>query len=333
MSIQQQRFHRPSNLLLLLFALTTSMVLRLLSTQQQQEQLFLVVVQAYPNGAGSCIGGVAPVGDYHLALTTPSGAKRTVLKGALIDGKVSVLIDSNAKNPLVEGTPYVLQTQTSYTITVVTTQDPGYKGILIRMSNTDDSIDVRNDVLLEPSDALLQDAKACNTETNTIGLTHVSNTEKLSVTANLNFDKPGTILLDISIVGVNDDKASLYGYTGYVLQIEGEAVTDAPTVAPTMAPVLPPGMTSSPSTSPTRNDFIVETSSPTYNTILRLPTSTTSTRTTSTSQNNNSNSSNAIFMKTSNAGTCLSLWSSIRTITTAMFLVALSSSIPLLLLL
>ena len=227
--------------------------------------LFTNTAQAYSTGAGSCKGGdVAPVGGFHLELTNPDGSDRFVQSGALSEGMVSVLINDNMNDPLVEDAPYVLQTQTSYTLTIVTTQDPGYKGILIRFSNNDNTVDVPNDVLLQPTDSLLQLAMACNSETNTIGLTHTSKSEKLSVTTDLTFNAPGTILLDISIVGVNDDVASLYGHTAFLLQIEGDAATDSPTRTPTTSPTLTAGTTARPTISPTMDDFLIDTLSPTF---------------------------------------------------------------------
>lgn len=242
--------------------------------------LFTRTAHAYSTGAGACTGGVAPVRGFHLEPTNPDGSKRTVLSGALSEGMVSVLIDDNMNDPLVENTPYELQTQTPYTLTVVTTQDPGYKGILIRFSNNDNDVDVPNDVLLEPTDSLLQPAMACNSETNTIGLTHTTNSEKLSVTTDMTFNTPGTLILDISIVGVNDEVASLYGHTGFVLQIEGDAVTASPTGAPIVASTFPPGSTATPTVAPTISDFLIDTLSPTYK--IQPPTSPTT-----TSNNNN----------------------------------------------
>lgn len=221
-------------------------------------------VTAYPTGAGSCIGGMAAVGGFHLESTDPqTGDKRTVLTGQLSEGKVSVLIDD--ANALDFATPYGLQTQTDYTITVVTTQDPGFKGILLRYSNADSSIDAATQILLEPTDGLLQRSELCATdEVNTVGLTHTDNSEKLSVRATMRFDTPGTVQLDITIVGANDNKVSVYGYTGFVLEVTGDPYVETP--APTTAaPVtLPPGVTGAPSAAPTLSDVITQTLSPTY---------------------------------------------------------------------
>lgn len=262
-------------------------VTRTRSQRQTPQHLVLLILfatlistiqyaQSYSTGAGSCAAGKAPVGGYHLEPNDPvTGDKRTVLSGALSEGFVSVLINNNADNPLIESTPYILQTKTEYTITVVTTQDPGYKGILIRFGNIDNTINVIEDIDLEPDSKLLQFSEVCSTEDNAVGITHLDNSEKLSVSAGMYFRQPGTIYLDISIVGVNDAVASLYGHTPFILQVEGDAVTDVPTGVPTKAPitVLPPGSTASPSTTPTLNDFLIDTNSPTYTTSKPVVTS------------------------------------------------------------
>jgi hypothetical protein len=234
----------------------------------QPQHPLISYVDAYPNGAGSCIGGMAAVGGYHLEKNDPNtGDSRSVLFGALSDGQVTVVISSKDTNDitLVENEQSTFQTQTDYSITVVTTRDPGYKGILIRFSNADNTIDVPNDIILVPiDDSLLQLASECTSETNAIGITHVNNIEKLSVSSSMYFNAPGQVTIDVTIVGVNDNVASVYGYTGYTIQIEGDAATDAPTVSPTNKPTLPPGETATPTIAPTINDFLIDTLSPTY---------------------------------------------------------------------
>jgi hypothetical protein len=253
----------------------------------------ITFVGAYPNGAGSCVGGMASIGGFHLESTnSQTGDKRTVLTGELSEGKVSVLIDDT--DALDFAAPYGLQTQTDYTITVVTTQDPGYKGILLRFANADNAIDAATQILLEPVDDLLQPSEHCSTdEVNTVGLTHTDNVVKLSVRATMRFDAPGTVQLGITIVGANDAEVSVYGYTGFVLEVTGDPYvsTPAPTTA---APVtLPPGVTRAPSTAPTLSDVISQTLSPTYDRLavqnaenVTKPTSSTPTSSSASSQPN-----------------------------------------------
>jgi hypothetical protein len=249
------------------------------------------IVEAYSTGAGSCIGGMAAVGGFHLEATnSQTGDKRTVLTGELSEGKVTVLIDDG--DALDFAAPYGLSTQTDYTITVVTAQDPGYKGILLRYSNADSTIDAATQILLTPADALLQPLELCATdEVNAVGLTHTDNSAKLSVGATMRFDAPGTVQLDITIVGANDDKVSVYGYTGFVLEVTGDpyVATPAPTTA---APVsLPPGVTRAPSAAPSLSDVIAQTLSPTYDRLAvqdleNVTTPTSNTPTSSASERN-----------------------------------------------
>jgi hypothetical protein len=291
----------------------------LVTTGRTVVPIVIVGVDAYSKGAGSCAGGTAPVGGFHFDLTNPDGSERTVLSGALSDGMVSVLVNGDMNAPLVENTPYMLQTQTPYTLTVVTTQEPGFKGILIRFSNTDNTVDVPNDVLLQPTDSLLTLASACETETNTIGLTHSLNTEKLSVTADMTFNAPGTLIVDISIVGVNDAIASLYGHTGFILQVEGDAVTDVPTGTPTIGSTLPPGTTAFPTISPTISDFLIDTLSPTYK-VLPPSAPTISSSSSNTNVTTTSNSRSRYNMM---PYTCTTMW----TVAAAVIVVLLLSSV------
>jgi hypothetical protein len=263
------------HMMLLLWMVTVLDCLRLLSITTIITTV--PTAQAYSNGAGACMGGMAAVGGFHLdAQNSETGADRTVLSGELSEGMVSVLIDNNANTPLDFTQPYNLNTQTDFTITVVTTSDRGgYKGILLRFSNADNTIDAATQILLEPVDSLLQISTVCGTdETNTVGLTHTDNSEKTSVNAIIRFDAPGTVQLDITIVGANDDKVSVYGYTGFILEVTGDpyvAPTSTPTLSPTKEKVtLPPGETATPTTSPTLSDLITDTLSPTYEVIALI---------------------------------------------------------------
>lgn len=276
---------------------TNSLIILLLKIIICSFGTVVVVVVGYPTGAGSCASGKNAVGGYHLEEQSPSGGKRTVLSGELSEGSVSVLINNNDDDPLMDvSQPYPLQTQIEYTITVVTTQDPGFKGILLRFSNTDNTMDVPNDIILQPSDTLLQLAMIClETESNTIGLTHTDNIEKLSVSALIQFNTPGTVLLDISIVGANDDTVSVYGHSAFTLEITGDPLTMIPTMSPMKIPTsLPPGVTAIPTVSPTISDFITETLSPTYTIVRASNNSQSSNNNTPTSMIKSSSSSSLL---------------------------------------
>jgi hypothetical protein len=218
----------------------------------------LGVVHAYQTGAGACPAGGAAVGGGHLDASNG----RTVQTGELYQGGVSVTL-SNVQNPLVPMQAVTIATQTEYTLTVATTTEPGFKGILLRLGGSSGNDD-NNAMTIQPTDAtILQEANACTSEINAVGVTHVDNTPKLSVSAVVRFDAPGTVALDITLVGANLDTISVYGYNGFVLDVQGQAVvtTGAPVVA--TATPLAPGETRSPSASPTVSD-IMGTPSPTY---------------------------------------------------------------------
>lgn len=210
----------------------------------------LLGAHAFGTGAGGCVGGQAAVGGLHL----DSANGRTVAVGELAQGEVSVLIDET--NRLIPITPYAVNTQTEYRLTVRTENPNGFKGILIRLGSSSGS-----GTTIAPGDgtaANLQDAMECQAATDATGVTHTDDTAKTSVTALVRFDAPGTIALDVTIVGINDATASVYGYNGFTLQVTGEPAPTSP------APVLAPGETVPPSPSPSVSDILGTTLSPTY---------------------------------------------------------------------
>ena len=206
-------------------------------------------ILANPDGAGGCAGGQAAVGGYHL--DDLNGA-RPVISADLALGEVSVTIDNS--EPLVPdpNSPFTIQTQTDYTLTVTTQNDAGFKGILIRLEAPEG---VETAGALEPIDSDLKIANVC--EAPVVGVTHTSNSQKMSVSTRLRMDQAADrVNLDITGVGANFDQASVYGYNGFVLKVEGEA---APT---TTSPTLPPGATFTPTNAPTVTD-VIGTLSPT----------------------------------------------------------------------
>jgi hypothetical protein len=235
-----------------------------------------LLVQAYSTGAGACPAGVAAVGGFHLDASNG----RTVQTGELFQGGVSVTLSSSSMDsPLVPNQATTIATQTDYTLTVATTAEQGFRGILLRLGGGGDSAEDEDTMTIVPTDAAtLQEANACTTERNAVGVTHVDNVPKLAVSAVIRFDAPGTKMLDITLVGANLETVSVYGYNGFVLDVQGPAATTT-TNAP-VAATLAPGQTHSPSASPTVSD-IQGTWSPTY--VMNLAANTTPMATTSSS--------------------------------------------------
>lgn len=196
---------------------------------------------AYSNGAGECEGGKAAVGGFHL---DTSNSARQVITGSLTEGSVKVIIGADR---LIPGSVYELSTQTDYVLEVTTDNAlGGYKGILLRLGSSEGVVDLTASI--QPNnDPLLHDAVLCKAPMEA-GVTHTSNTQKTKVSALVRFDYPGNVNLDVTIVGVNDAKTSVYGYDGFPLQVTGAA-------APARA-TLGPNETAVPTTAPTRNDIM-----------------------------------------------------------------------------
>lgn len=218
-------------------------------------------VSAYSNGAGGCIGGQAAVGGYHL----DNSNNRPVINGTLDLGMVYVSVKTYR---LASGlsSPYSLSTQTDYTLTVTSDNTRGsMKGILMRLQGQDaNNVIIDLTGAIQPVDnAILKEASVCQAPI--VGVTHTDSAVKTTVSAMLHFDNPGTIILDVTIVGLNDATASVFGYSNYAFQVTGKPAIK------TLKPTLPPGVTAPPTASPTLSD-ITGTLSPTYSAYSGAPT-------------------------------------------------------------
>lgn len=87
---------------------------------------------------------------------------------------------------------------------------------------------------------------------NVIGITHSNSTFKSITSGFLQVEQAGLMALDITIVGLNNASASLYGYDRFLLQF-GESTnapiaisTPKPSLAPTVSPVAGPTMAPTP---------------------------------------------------------------------------------------
>ena len=194
------------------------------------------VVSALPNGAASCVGGKAAVSGFHLDMSN----NRAVVTGELAQGGVQLLIDNRL--PLIPTAPTRLETGIDYALTVQTSNPNGFQGVLLRLEDTATSNKRDLSLVMLPSfnDLDLQTATVCQPPIG--GITHTNSTSKMAVTANLRLAFPGTLHLDVTMVGANDATTSVYGYNQYEIIVEG-----APD---TLAPSLPPGKTLAPTASP-----------------------------------------------------------------------------------
>ena len=211
-----------------------SLFLRTPSSSRHESSHWFVA--ALPTGAASCVGGAAAVGGYHL----DNSNGRPVLTGELAEGGVKVLLDNGLT--LLPTVPTRMATGTAYELSVQTSDPRGFQGILMRLEDASDNNqrDMSNVLVPNDDNDLLQIATVCEAPIG--GLTHTNSTSKTTVTASLQWAFPGTVYLDLTIVGINDNTASVYGYNRYEITIEGDTTT--------MAPSLPPGQTVPPTVSP-----------------------------------------------------------------------------------
>jgi hypothetical protein len=173
---------------------------------------------AYPNGAGQCIGGRAAVGGEHLTLN-PSET------GSLVDGGLEVTV--NGDTTLTEnGGPYEIATNTDYTIAIGISSSGGFRGALIRASSDNGE----TDFTLQAADDFGQEATSVCSDDGVLGVTHVTNDIKPSLSATLNVAFVGTITLDITVVqAANDNDGSYYYYSPFTLTVVEAAVENVGT--------------------------------------------------------------------------------------------------------
>jgi hypothetical protein len=191
-----------------------------------------MMVAGYSNGAGSCIGGQAAIGDSHL---NKNNGQRRVYGGNLTEGNVTVTINGNIvmkPNEVVH-----LQSRQIHRLKVATATNPGYKGVLYRIDapsgiDTTNAISPVNDNDLKISDLCISPV---------VGLTHASARNRMFTEALVQFNDPvKNVTLDITLVAINDDRASLFGFSRYLMSFHDEPI---PTTAPKSSPTSPPTIT------------------------------------------------------------------------------------------
>lgn len=190
----------------------------------------------YSNGAGSCDGGKAAVGGYHL---DDSNGSRQFVEKPLSEGQVGLSVNGEFVDP---ATPKTLKTQTDYTIRLETQLDPGFKGVLLRLEVPATDGDVDTTIALLPvNTTAMKVSGRCDLPI--IGLTHTSSDDKKFVEGTLRLNQAAAnVRLDVTMVAVNDERGSLYGYDYYLFNFEGDS-------APAAAPVNSGPTTSSPTIS------------------------------------------------------------------------------------
>jgi hypothetical protein len=201
-------------------------------------------VVSFPSGAGSCDTGGA-VGGYHLESYTKGNNSSTLLSnnhtkssirciqtGTLRHAGMEVVIGGN--RILSETQPIqFLQSHTEYTIQIYTITSV-FRGVFIRLSHADSTRAIDLSGMLRTTDPLLQMATiVCTDPTVAVGVTHRSSIDKDLVYATMQLDDLGnttvtrntttTYILEITVVGMNNEQGSLYAYSSYELQLSNSS--------------------------------------------------------------------------------------------------------------
>lgn len=190
--------------------------------------LLLVAVQAYPNGAGGCGGGLAAVNGYHLDFGGSSG--RTGFSGTLKDLGVVVTVGGTV---LAKGVSVDMagNTKIDWGIDVVNTNVTNFqpfRGVLFRVQA------LAGIPFTLTGDSRLEYAQACDmVPGNVFGMTHMDRTDKTSVKGTMRVDGNGPVAVDVTIVIRNGriaegngknltavaPAASIYGFTSFAVKI------------------------------------------------------------------------------------------------------------------
>jgi len=122
-----------------------------------------------------------------------------------------------------------------------------FRGFLLRLgtgSSTASTLDS-----LSGSDSNVQVATVCN---DVGGVCHNSNSDKSSITANLNMaESSNDMPLDVTVVVVYSGGASEYYYTSYTISAQAASTpVAAPVAPPVAAPVVPPSASTGAPTNP-----------------------------------------------------------------------------------
>jgi hypothetical protein len=122
-------------------------------------------IYAFPQAAGNCTHGRASVGGAHL--NNPR-----IFSGTLSEGGIDVMID-HAGLILDPNVAHTLDVGVAYSIQVASKFYP-FKGILIRVEGSDETIDASSAIL--PDDITTKDAMLCKFPAS--GIDHIDSTEK-----------------------------------------------------------------------------------------------------------------------------------------------------------
>ncbi|GKY98213.1 hypothetical protein MPSEU_000779000 [Mayamaea pseudoterrestris] len=196
--------------------------------------------RAFPDRAGTCVGGKAAVAGYH-----------TSTDKAVKSGPIAALFEITLNgSPFTPDKPFIAEMCTDYELTIqitspsqrrvwmndpLDTKQTSYQGLFLRIETADGS-DASTALL--PGDNL-QHEEACD-ESSVAGVSHFNPRAKIASKATLRFDVPTTVSLDLTITTRNSVDTSVYYYSNYTVIFASDTVnddailyTDAPSLAST----------------------------------------------------------------------------------------------------
>lgn len=186
--------------------------------------LFQKEASANRIGAGSCAAEMAAVSGDHLDTT----GGRPVRLISLVDVGIvmqigTTVLDESVVNDFPVGQDFQIS---------VTATGPQYKGVLVRLEAP---MGVNTVAALMPG---TNTAISTRCVSPIIGITHTGNGLKSTSTGTIRFDTEVLdVMLDITVVLVNDSSASIYGYSAFKVNFRGAPIP--PPTPPAPAPVAP----------------------------------------------------------------------------------------------
>ena len=221
---------------------------------------FVWTVNAYPTGAGSCVGGIPAVDGPHISNSSSSNSSsssgsstsKLIRSSGLFDNDFLVTIGDTLLTRVTTVNPS-FDINTPQTISVYNNRFL-YKGILIRMevpTTTSSTTTIQSNFTFVPTTNTHYSFACVLQGSNVVGITHTNSSFKSIHSGIIEVTQPTTnVTLDITVVGVNNDTISLYAYDRlYIDFVDPNAPIDIPTASPVVTPVV--SVTVTPTVEPT----------------------------------------------------------------------------------
>jgi hypothetical protein len=230
----------------------------------------ILVVQAYPFGAGHCSSGTAIANISH----------GNIGSGSLRNGNYQVRMSSSSNSgdgsssstsTFIPGPPTFLSTGTDYTLTltirddsIIASSNHFFRGFLFRLSGKQGE-NVRDAMTISPDFRLIGKDHTTMCSSIVSGVTHTNAIDKTTVDVLLRFDEPiPRVQLEVTVVQSNNPSGSnLWHYDSYDLVVlQAPPSTNVPTSNPSVEPSSVPSIHPS-NAIPSMKPSLESTTSPT----------------------------------------------------------------------